>query len=88
MNPSSCPLTPPLSSPQYPSYLAAPPPDVKPEDLARYKDQHRIVSRVIETFDDPKFDNGTDSEKQALKDKVSGLMNEVSTMLRQRIQSG
>lgn len=32
---------------------------------------------MVKLFEDPKFDNGTENEKQALKTQVQDLMNEV-----------
>lgn len=64
---------------QYPSYLAKPPAPLSAEDRARYEAQSSVVSEIVATFDNPKFDNGTESEKRELKSKVQELMNEVGT---------
>lgn len=62
---------------KYPAYLANPPAQLSAEDRSRYEEQQRIVNAVVATFDDPKFDNGTETEKAALKSKVQGLMNDM-----------
>lgn len=62
---------------QYPGYLANPPGEISAEDRARYENQQRIVRSVVATFENPKYDNGTEEEKQALKGQVQNLMNEV-----------
>jgi peroxin-19 len=62
---------------KYPAYLANPPAQLSAEDRSRYEEQQKIVNAVVATFDDPKFDNGTEAERAALKSKVQGLMNEM-----------
>ncbi|PWN38053.1 Pex19-domain-containing protein [Meira miltonrushii] len=62
---------------KYPAYLANPPAQLSAEDRTRYEEQQKIVNAVVATFDDPKFDNGTEAEKAALKSKVQGLMNDM-----------
>lgn len=66
-----------FSHSQYPGYLANPPKPLSTEDRARYESQYRIVTQVIDLFDDRKFDNGTEAEKTALKARVQTLMNEM-----------
>lgn len=62
---------------KYPAYLANPPAQLSAEDRSRYEEQQKIVNAVVATFDDPKFDNGTEAERAALKSKVQGLMNDM-----------
>ncbi|PWN91922.1 Pex19-domain-containing protein [Acaromyces ingoldii] len=62
---------------KYPPYLANPPAAISAEDRVRYEAQSGIVTEIIATFDNPKFDNGTESEKRELKNKVQELMNEM-----------
>lgn len=71
------------ATPQYPPYLAAPTPNPDgstptEEDLTRYRKQYDCVRRVVDLFEDPKYDGGSDAEKKALKEQVGELMNEVS----------
>lgn len=62
---------------KYPAYLANPPAQLSTEDRSRYEEQQKIVIEVVATFEDPKFDNGTEAEKAELKSKVQKLMNEM-----------
>lgn len=68
---------------QYPAYLANPPKVLTTEEKERYENQQRITSAVVAAFENPKFENGTDAEKKALKSQVQELMNEVSQLTKQ-----
>ncbi|WVQ73220.1 hypothetical protein IAR50_002786 [Cryptococcus sp. DSM 104548] len=50
---------------KYPAYLASPPPNTPPSDLARYKDQFALVTRVVETFRKPGFSDEKDGKQVA-----------------------
>ena len=40
---------------QFGPYLASPPPDVSPADMARYRAQQSLVRRIIAVFEDPGY---------------------------------
>ncbi|KAL9934271.1 hypothetical protein V8E36_006727 [Tilletia maclaganii] len=61
---------------KYPDYFASPAAaNISAEDRSRYEAQHRFVSEVVSVFEDPKFDNGTEAEKQAARAHVQELMD-------------
>ncbi|CAO1638715.1 unnamed protein product [Sympodiomycopsis kandeliae] len=59
---------------KYPPYLASPPKDVTSEDMSRYQEQYDCVKQVVDIFENPEFDNGSEPKKAELKKKVSDLM--------------
>ncbi|CAD6910130.1 unnamed protein product [Tilletia controversa] len=61
---------------KYPEYFASPAASsISAEDRQRYEAQHRFVSQVVECFEDPIFENGTESEKKAKRAEVQELMD-------------
>ncbi|ODO10123.1 hypothetical protein I350_02351 [Cryptococcus amylolentus CBS 6273] len=50
---------------KYPAYLASPPANTSPSDLARYKNQFSLVTRVVETFNKPGFSDEKDGKEVA-----------------------
>lgn len=47
--------------------------------MTRYQAQHRCVAGVVDIFEHPDYENGSEARKKELKDRVGELMSEVST---------
>jgi peroxin-19 len=50
---------------QYPSYLDSPPAGTNPADLEKYKQQFKIVSSILDTFQKPGYTDEKDGHEVA-----------------------
>ncbi|TXT15844.1 hypothetical protein VHUM_00347 [Vanrija humicola] len=50
---------------KYPEYLAKPPSTVTPADLEKYRQQHKLVQQIVETFKKPGYTDERDGKEVA-----------------------
>lgn len=50
---------------QYPEYLASPPADLPPSELATYKEQYALVKKIVDTFRKPGYSDDRDGKEIA-----------------------
>lgn len=53
------------ANPQYPEYLAKPPSTATPADLEKYRQQHKLVQQIVDTFKKPSYTDERDGKEVA-----------------------